>query len=162
MTFSFRYQMHRYKQALDMFGQAEKLMQRVDHEVYYYIGKRPFWILTLLSSRLIHARVWFSGDLLYRNAQQQQQQQNTDPKATKANSKEYKDYFKQVTWRVLDCWSKFTKKFLLHSRQSWMASTEKVIWSWLKSMQRRRTIQRQLKCTKIVYSKSLFHSNEPF
>lgn len=34
-----RYQMHRYKQALDMFFQAEKLMQRVDHEVYYYIGK---------------------------------------------------------------------------------------------------------------------------
>ncbi|XP_063697926.1 Bardet-Biedl syndrome 4 protein homolog [Culicoides brevitarsis] len=43
------YQMHRHKQALEMFFQAEKLMQRVDHEIYYYIG-----------------------DLLYRSAQQQQ------------------------------------------------------------------------------------------
>lgn len=31
--------MHRYKQALETFLQAETLMLRIDHEIYYYIGE---------------------------------------------------------------------------------------------------------------------------
>lgn len=66
---SFRYSLQRWKQALEVFLKLDKISQRPDHEICYFIGRLCwfYFILFLIFAYKLQFFILFLGELLYRN-----------------------------------------------------------------------------------------------